>query len=404
MARATRRLGQHLIARGWLDRAGLDRALATQSVVGGHLGTCLLELDLVDEEKLERALSELLHVPAVGVDDLRNVPAEVVRLVPRRLALRHRAVPVRASGSRLDIAMLETGNLGSLDELSFACGRRISPHTASEPRIVEALERYYDEDCPPRIARLVDRLNRVRYLWSPERAAAAPAGAVDPAAELFPISPEFLPPPLPEAAPPPRPAGRAARAKAAPPPSAAAAAKPASAAVAAPTAPLSAAEAGARIAAAGDRDEIGALVVSFLLQDFRRVGLFGVLRDHVVGWMGAGPGCEPELLAAFTLPLDQPSIFLNLDRGSAFHVGPLAAMPAHRKLARCWGGEPAEECLLMPIRIGERLVAVIYADRAPGPLGGVDLEETQLLAGRAAAALERCIVLKKQRQTSPRRR
>ena len=39
------KLGQLLVARGWITVQQLTRALQNQSVVGGRLGSCLLEID-----------------------------------------------------------------------------------------------------------------------------------------------------------------------------------------------------------------------------------------------------------------------------------------------------------------------------------------------------------------------
>jgi GAF domain-containing protein len=86
---------------------------------------------------------------------------------------------------------------------------------------------------------------------------------------------------------------------------------------------------------------------------------------------------------------------LNLRQGSGLHVGPLADMPAHRELAACWGGQLPRECLLLPVRLRDRLVTVLYLDAAGGPLGRIDLEGLQRLAAATARALERLILQKK---------
>ena len=39
-------------------------------------------------------------------------------------------------------------------------------------------------------------------------------------------------------------------------------------------------------------------------------------------------------------------------------------MPAHRQLARTWGGDLPRDCVMLPVRIKDRLVMVIYADGA----------------------------------------
>ena len=64
--------------------------------------------------------------------------------------------------------MLDARNLACQDEIAFATGKRVRVHVANEIRIFEALEKYYDEECPSRFATLLDRLNRSRYLWEKE--------------------------------------------------------------------------------------------------------------------------------------------------------------------------------------------------------------------------------------------
>jgi hypothetical protein len=155
------------------------------------------------------------------------------------------------------------------------------------------------------------------------------------------------------------------------------------------------------LAEVADRDEVGRLVVAFLRQDFERVVLFGVRRDTVLGWLSRGEGLESGRLADFHLALDRPSVFYNLAHGAALHLGPLPPMGAHRPLIDLLGGESPRECLLLPMRLGDRLVAVIYGDRAGDSLGGLDLDDLRRLMDSAAAALERCILLKRQGQPGP---
>jgi len=139
------KLGQILVARGWITVQQLTRALKNQNVVGGRLGTCLLEMDALTEDLLAKGLAEQLGVPAATLDDLHGIPEEVRDLLPAKLARRCRAVPFRALGGRLDVAMLDARNLACQDEIAFATGKRVKVHVGLEIRIFEALEKYYDE-------------------------------------------------------------------------------------------------------------------------------------------------------------------------------------------------------------------------------------------------------------------
>jgi hypothetical protein len=137
-------------------------------------------------------------------------------------------------------------------------------------------------------------------------------------------------------------------------------------------------------------DEVGEILLAFLARDHRRAALFQVIRDRVQGWKARGAGMDGEALTAFSTGFDQPSLFLNLRQGSGLYLGPLPPMPAHRQLARTWGGDLPRDCVMLPVRIKDRLVVVIYADG--GTRGPVELPQIQRLMSLATAAVERCIL------------
>ncbi|MEA2600190.1 MAG: hypothetical protein QOF89_1182 [Acidobacteriota bacterium] len=466
------KLGQLLVARGWITVQQLTRALKNQNVAGGRLGTCLLEMDALTEELLLKGLSEQHGVPAAALDDLRGIPDEVLELIPDKLARRLRSVPFRVEGSRLDLAVTDPRNLSAQDEIAFASGKRVKVFVAPEIRILEAMEKYYGEECPSRFGMVLDRLNRARFLWDkpappaepeltqplldhpfaappkmklpphlpdlPAPATPSPASliprAVEPAPRAAPAAaprPYSPPPPLPAAARQPLPAS----APAPPPPVAAVAGGTVAAVAAAPApaplappapaprprsvsltpeeraelgafswvapatadlslpAPVSLEEAEQALAKAGDLDEVGQILVGFLGRIHRRAALFHVTRDRVAGWRIHGAGIDREAFAQFSIGFDQPSLFLNLRQGSSLYLGPLPPMPAHRQLARTWGGDLPRDCVMLPVRIKDRMVLVLYADGATG--GAISLPHIQRLTAAATTAVERCILARK---------
>jgi hypothetical protein len=454
------KLGQLLVARGWITVQQLTRALQNQSVVGGRLGTCLIEIDAISEDILLKGLSEQLGVPSASLDDLRGVPEEVLALLPEKLARRCRAVPFRVEGSRLDLAMMDARNLSCQDEIAFATGKRVKIHVAHELRVLEALERYYKEESPSRFSLLVERLNRARYFWEKQGTAGAAAreSATTLAAPLDDLlggprppritPPPPLPPPVLPVRPPapvpvapsapsapvtartvvpaaprpvqvppavsepvqaaPRPAvravsvplteeERAALVPVAPVPSPA---PPPPAAPPAPARPepvpalLTLKDAEAALEATHEREQVARIVLGFLTVSYRRAAMFQVARDKATAWIAQGE-IDLDRFARFAVSLDKPSVFLNLRHGQAFHVGALPPMPAHRELAQAWGGELPRDCVVLPVRLKDRLVAVIYADGAKKGLGGIDLAQLQSLAASTSAALQRGILHKK---------
>lgn len=438
------KLGQLLVGHGWLSVQQLTRALQTQSAVGGRLGTCLLEMEVITEDNLLKGLAEQHGVPSASIDDLRGIPDEVLALIPDKLARRCRAIPFRVVGTRLDVAMMDPRNLAAQDELAFASGKRVMVYVAHELRILESLESFYREETSSRISMLIERLNRARYFWERERAAESaaasglaslpplpappptrtpirrapppqpvPAATVMPAATSQPaatVKPAPARPSIqtvsmtaeeraalskPEQTPGPQ--SSATRPVPAPPPAASPASLPS---------PDSIEQVEAAFGKTHDREEVARIALGFLARGYRRAALFQVAKEKVSAWMAQGDLDLP-IFQKFSTGFDQPSVFLNLRNGSSLYMGPLPPMPAHRELARAWGGELPKDCVLLPVRLKDRLVAVLYADgglkasKGIGGIGGIELSQLQRLASSTGAALEQGILHRKRAEAKP---
>src|SRR5688572_12746 len=197
-----KQLGELLVEREWLTREQLHQALKHQQVFGGRLGACMLELALITEDRLGKALSEQLGAPLASADDLRVIPEGVLELIPAKLACRAKVVPFERYGNSVSVAMLDTRDLLLQDELGFVVSKRLRVHVATEIRILEALEKHYHCGVEQRYARIWDRLNRSRFLWQDEGAAAGGG----PARRAAPEAPDLTGPSAPaswQPAPPP---------------------------------------------------------------------------------------------------------------------------------------------------------------------------------------------------------
>lgn len=183
MRTAPARLGELLEKRGDLTREQLLRALRNQKVLGGRLGTCLLEIEAVTEEQLCSALAEQYGVPCATPEDLRGIGDELLELLPAKIARRCHAIAFQATSTQVKVALIDVRNLAFQDEISFVVGKRIRWHVAPELRMMEALEKHYGEECPSRLAKLLDKMNRSRFLWAREQAAATQGSAQPPAGD-----------------------------------------------------------------------------------------------------------------------------------------------------------------------------------------------------------------------------
>ena len=129
------KLGQLLVARGWITVQQLTRALKNQGVVGGRIGTCLLEMEALTEDLLLKGLAEQFGIAGASADNLRGIPEEVRSLLSPKLAVRCRAVPFQIVGGSLEVAMADARNLACQDEIAFATGKRVKVYVALEARL-----------------------------------------------------------------------------------------------------------------------------------------------------------------------------------------------------------------------------------------------------------------------------
>ncbi|MCG8425685.1 MAG: hypothetical protein MJE77_48010 [Proteobacteria bacterium] len=139
---ARKRIGELLVQAGVLDNTGLRAGLAEQRRWGGQLGRVLVDMKLVTEEALVRALSHQLNFPTIDLDQL-DVPDSTLELVSADLAEQHSLIPFNLEGKFLEVAMSDPTNLGIIDELRIRTQLNVRPYLAGPKMIERALSRCY---------------------------------------------------------------------------------------------------------------------------------------------------------------------------------------------------------------------------------------------------------------------
>lgn len=371
----TTRLGQLLLKEEQLTPAQLEEALQNQVIFGGKLGTNLVEMGLLAEGDLARFLSKKMRVPVADPQALMSAPRDVIDLIPGKLAAKHKVVPLSREKRRLVLAMADPADLQAIDEIAFQTGFVIRPVLATELRIVQALETHYG----------IERQRRYIRTDKEPSPAGAPSAAEAPSptelasadtwfealedieelTEVVEIEPE------------------------APSDSAALASN------------LLATESGKRftmdsisktLAEAEDREDIAEAVSSYLGQEFPHSALFLARDGFALGWKGMSGGAPIDDLAHLQVPLDEPSILQTVSESQSYYLGPLQRSPFNSMLLQCLGDSVPESALALPLRLKNRLVALIYVD---GPNLDQRLFEVQKLTAKATMAFEILILKNK---------
>jgi len=137
-----KKLGEVLQERGKISTTELRQAMADHQNKSTHLGEILLARGLVAKADIATALEEVFHFEYV--DCLTAViDRKTLDLIPRAIAERCSALPLRREGAFLVVAMAEPQNLALVAELRFTTGLEISPRVAFRSEVREAIRKYY---------------------------------------------------------------------------------------------------------------------------------------------------------------------------------------------------------------------------------------------------------------------
>jgi len=138
------RLGELLLRERMISLEQLKQAQDEQKRSGSNLGFTLARLGYVSDEDISKFLAAQYNVPAVNLSDYEIDP-EIIALIPKEVAQRHKVIPVQRAGSSLIVAMADPTNLHAIDDIKFLTAYNVEPVVASEAAIQAAIEKYYEK-------------------------------------------------------------------------------------------------------------------------------------------------------------------------------------------------------------------------------------------------------------------
>jgi Type II secretion system (T2SS), protein E, N-terminal domain len=418
------RIGEILIREGHLTQDGLEEALDWQVLYGGRLGTNLLELKLVEEEQVARALGKQLSCE-VAWGELQP-QHDVIPLLPKHLADRDEMVPWKMEKRRLKVLCTEI-NLEKMDQLGYKVGRTCLPVIAPEFRIFQLLRANYgatrqmralDFGIVPTEGREERRRRKQKQERAPEQLGAelidetafndiynrvvqgkaptpprgtAPvteaAQAAPPAADMLEALPEdaILGELSAEPAPAPPAAARAAAAWEEPPPAPAPKVD---------DAPIDFKEALRLLEGVSDRKAIAHLVLRASLSKARRALLLQVQGGVALGWDGLGEGLE-QAAQIVAIPLSAPSAFQLVVKTRSHFLGPLQKTPLNIRFLAQLGKKVPLSSMIVPILHRGRVSHLLYLDNGHKQQAPTDVGEMLILSQRIGQTVEALVQKKR---------
>ncbi|WP_203226057.1 GspE/PulE family protein [Bacillus kwashiorkori] len=139
---ARRRLGDLLVEAGLITAEQLTHTLNTKSP-DEKLGDALLREGFITEQQLIEVLEFQLGIPHVNIYQY-PIDQELIQLVPKELAKRHYAMPIRRDKNRLFVAMADPMDYFAIEEIRMATGYQVEPAIATKDDLYRTITKYYD--------------------------------------------------------------------------------------------------------------------------------------------------------------------------------------------------------------------------------------------------------------------
>jgi type IV pilus assembly protein PilB len=148
MAVVADKIGKLLVDAKLITEQQLNEALATVKASKGasRLGSTLVKMGYVPEEKLLQFLAQQYRVQAVDLKMYQSIDPAIIKLVPLELVKKHLVLPLRRVGATLTVAMLDPTNILTLDDLKFRTNYTVEPVIAAETALIETIKKYYGGD------------------------------------------------------------------------------------------------------------------------------------------------------------------------------------------------------------------------------------------------------------------
>jgi hypothetical protein len=422
-----RLLGEMLIAAKVVTPRQLDDSINNQVIYGGRLGTNLIELGYLTENVLADFLSRQHGVPTIAPAAYAKVQTAVAKLLPKSVAERTMTVPLVLKDRTLHVVMADPNNVGLLDEVRFASGKRIEIYVAPEVRVYFLLNKLYGTKRDVRFVTLsraekmavmaggpggvapAVKESRARSLSMDGVADDTQTGELMSEAEFSALTHGIgmgvgtsevqaaeeeavllgdlqedeeelivLDDEIPAEAP----------AAAQPQPIAAAPAAPVQADDTVAPRQLTLAQATKALQHVEHRDQIARVVLGFASATFKRTVLFMVRPDMVMGWDAHGKGLSRESVEHLMVPLSAPSVFKLVCESRSHFLGAIPKSPVNTRFVKLLGGDEPRSAFIIPIVFKGKVVNILYGDNGPATSATFDIGELLILAMKVPQSFE----------------
>jgi len=119
------------------------------------LADALIEKDVISDENLGILVADFLHIPFIVLSKL-SIPEDVFRIVPEKIARKHKVIPFEKTQEGLKVATVDPKKVEILQAISKKAGVKVIPYLTTE-RDVENILRIYKRDLQKSFEQLLQK-------------------------------------------------------------------------------------------------------------------------------------------------------------------------------------------------------------------------------------------------------
>ncbi|MFL6528553.1 MAG: GspE/PulE family protein [Chthoniobacterales bacterium] len=128
-----------------LEPSQVDDVLQEADLNGKPIVQAFVDNGFVDERGFYQVIADALGTELIDLAD-REVPPEILRLIPAGLARLHQALPVAATQNALTVVLVDPLDPRAAEDLQFALGKDVHVVVAPTDQIEQRIQRYYGSD------------------------------------------------------------------------------------------------------------------------------------------------------------------------------------------------------------------------------------------------------------------
>ncbi|HSS15832.1 MAG TPA: GspE/PulE family protein [Candidatus Dormibacteraeota bacterium] len=140
-----KQLAEFFIEQHVLESSQAEDVLSEVELNGKTIAQAMIDGGFIDEQGFYQTIANGLGTDLIDLTE-RDIPPEILRLIPSGLARLHGALPVEMSGTTLRVALVDPFDLHAAEDLRFALGKDIHVVVSPSDQIEDLIKQHYGTD------------------------------------------------------------------------------------------------------------------------------------------------------------------------------------------------------------------------------------------------------------------